>query len=288
MTRVVSQDQARDELKAFLEEFPLLSRYHIGHILDMFPLGTQLENIAKYSLPSIVRLRCPVCKTTNPFRSITSYDKLLVGKPNAVYTRTFRCSGCEEQTANFFLEFDRDRRWVRKVGQLPEWDISLDRDLEEALGADAELFKRAKVCVGQSYGVGACTYLRRVLENQITPLLQLVRQNRADDGALEEELTRIDEILGGRVADERIRLAREVLPDSILVEGDNPLELIYDQLSVGLHRKDEQECTEIAKDLLGPLRHVVVSLSKEREQRRQRRGFGEQIRALRKRAQGRA
>lgn len=279
------RDKARDEIKPFLENYPLLSKYRIGHISGRFSVGTGLGRIAPSILLDLVRLRCPMCRATNPFRTI--YHNALSSRPNPVYIKTFLCTGCEDQTADFFLEFDKDHQWVRKVGQLPEWDISLDHDLEEALGADAELYKRAKVCVGQSYGVGACTYLRRVLENHITPLLQLVRQNRMDDSASSEELSQIDEIIEGRSADEKIRLAREVLPDSLLVEGDNPLEFMYDQLSAGLHRKDEQECTEIARELLDPLRHVVVSLSKEREQRRQRRGFGEQIRALRKRVQGR-
>jgi hypothetical protein len=121
-----------------------------------------------------------------------------------------------------------------------------------------------------------------VLENRITPLLRLILENRSDDGAPPEELARINRIIEGRAADEKIKLAREVLPESLLVEGENPLELIYDELSAGLHTKDEQECTEIARAVLEPVRHVVVSLSKEQEQRRERRSFGEKIKALRR------
>jgi len=202
--------------------------------------------------------------------------------PNDLHMHVLQCTGCEKQTANFLLEFKADREWVRKVGQLPQWDISLEADLEKALGPDAELYKRAKICVGQSYGVGACTYLRRMLENRITPLLALVRQNREEDGAPAEELAQIDEIIEGWAADQKIKLARDVLPESLLVEGDNSLELIYDELSAGLHREDEQECTEIARNLLDPVRYIVVSLSRDREQRLERRSFSEKIKALRR------
>lgn len=271
-------EKAKDEFGAFYEEYPLHSKYSTKHIFGGD--GLRKDIVIANCLPAIVRLYCPVCKITNPFHH-RSHGRQ-TSWPNDLHNQILVCTGCEKQTAAFFLEFQADREWVRKIGQLPQWDISLDPDLEKALDADAEFYKRALICVGQSFGVGACTYLRRVLENRITPLLRLILENRKEDGAPPEELARIERIIGGRAADEKIKLAREVLPEALLVEGDNPLEFIYDELSAGLHGKDEQECTEIARVLLDPVRHVVVSLSKEREQRRERRSFGEKIRALRR------
>jgi len=97
--------------------------------------------------------------------------------------------------------------------------------------------------MSQSFGVGACTYLRRLLENQIAPLLRLVYEARKEEG---EEVSDLSLIMEERTAQRKIRLANQVLPASVAVPGDNPLELIYDRLSAGLHRQSEDECMEIA------------------------------------------
>ena len=275
-----SFEEGRNSLRTFYEEYPLLSKYDTS---DIFTSDLELRTIGSSYLPRAVRLDCPVCKLVNPFRHVSNRQE--TSSPNPLMTHTLSCTGCSEQTASFFLELDPDLQWVRKVGQLPQWDISLDPDLEEALETDADLYKRAKICVWRSFGVGACTYLRRVLENRITPLLGIIQQNKVADGAPPEEVARIDEIIQGRTADEKIKLAREVLPETLLVEGDNPLGFIYDQLSAAIHRRDELECTDVARELLDPVRDIVVYLRQEKEQRRRRRGFGETIRGLRKRLQ---
>ncbi len=68
---------------------------------------------------------------------------------------------------------------------------------------------------------------------------------REDDGADEAELARIDEIARCKVASEKIRLAGEVLPNSLKMEGDNILLLLHDQLSYGIHSGDEDWCGEV-------------------------------------------
>ena len=181
---------------------------------------------------------------------------------------------------------ESEEKWIRKVGQLPPYDISIPRRLEDALGNDAILYKRALICASQSFGVGACTYLRRTLENQITPLLQKVYEIRQEDGASEEELSTIRSIMERGTAEDRIKMANQVLPATVFVPGENPLELIYDRLSDGLHRRDEQECTNIAKESREALEHVFVSLSEEQQRSRGRNRYAEIVRDLRQRAWG--
>jgi hypothetical protein len=84
--------------------------------------------------------------------------------------------------------------------------------------------------MSQSFGIAACSYLRRLLENQITPLLQSVYEVRKEEG---EDVGELSEVLSEKVAENKIRLANNVLPTSLEVPGDNPLELIYDKLSAG-------------------------------------------------------
>jgi hypothetical protein len=134
------------------------------------------------------------------------------------------------------MEVSEDEEWIRKVGQVPPYDISIAPGLQNALGEDAHLYKRAQICMSQSFGIAACSYLRRLMENQITPLLKMVYDARKEEG---EDVDELWEIMGEKIAEKKIRLANQVLPRSLEVSGDNPLELIYDKLSAGLHRQSE-------------------------------------------------
>jgi hypothetical protein len=156
-------------------------------------------------------------------------------------------------------------RAARKIGQIPEPSIEVSTDLAEALGPDdIELYKRAKICANQSYGMAACVYLRRILEDRITPLLKIIKHNRREAGADESELERIQEIIDGEVAADKIELVGEVLPDSLKTAGDNPLSLAYGELSHGIHSRDEDACVELAHKVLPTLDHVLIELSSER------------------------
>jgi hypothetical protein len=173
------------------------------------------------------------------------------------------------------------KKWVRKVGQIPEPSITVARDLEEALGEYTELYKKARICLNQSYGVAACACLRRVLESRITPLLEIIRSNRVEEGADDSELERLDEIIRGKVAAEKIELAGEVLPSSLKLEGENALSLLYDELSFGIHSGNEDECAEIAGRALTSLDYVLIELGTERKKREKRKGFQQNTRQMR-------
>jgi hypothetical protein len=134
--------------------------------------------------------------------------------------------------------------------------------------------------MSQSFGIAACSYLRRLLEEQITPLLRLVYGVRKEEG---EDVAELSKILDERVAEKKIRLANDVLPSSLEVPGDNRLEMIYDKLSAGLHRQSEQECMEIAVETSELLRYVIISINDQYERRQSKNRFTELIRGLRKR-----
>ena len=281
-----------NRINDFIAYDPLYARLDLAQLFNNqnFGLAYKVLNVSK-----IFRW-CPDyrCRTERPYNKVDSPNPDVgfheepggTETTSKVYSLMFRCSGCGSGF-RCWIEVPVDNRGaeqkiIRKVGQLPPFDISIPRRLEGALGDDAILYKRARICVSQSFGVGACTYLRRILENQITPLLQTVYQNRQDDGASEEELNAVRKIMDKGSAEERIKLANEVLPQALRVAGENPLELIYDKLSAGLHRQDEQQCTTVAAEVRDALEHVFVGLSVERQQRQDRNRYAEIVRGLRK------
>lgn len=277
-------DNAVDVMGDFIANAPLYKRLD----LESFAQEGDFEGVQPGGPDTILRY-CPHhrCKAERPYRLIRAQagvgsSNTVPREPRNIITMLYECTHCESR---FWCSFQTSEgaeggEWIQKIGQVPPYDISIPSDLADALGDDAVLYKRAQICMSQSFGVGACTYLRRLLENQIAPLLQLVYQARKEEG---EDVSDFSAIMEERTAEKKIRLANEVLPASVAVEGDNPLELIYDRLSAGLHRQSEQECMGIAVEASEVLGHVIISLNDEYQRRQSKNRYVEMIRGLRKR-----
>lgn len=290
-------DERMDKLNEFIADYPLYRRFDLGKLYD----NSAVTFPSQVLQPLKVFRWCPNsgCRTERPFDRVegpagtepTFHKEPGLGDagnpqyPQGVYSLLFTCAGCGSEFRCWIEvgpEWYEGNRWVRKVGQVPAYDISLPPDLLDALGDDAALYRRALICRSQSFGVGACTYLRRTLENQIQPLLEVVLESRAQAGASEDELQTVRDAMNGRTAEDKIRLANAVLPGSVQVGGENPIELIYDRLSDGLHRRDEQECMSVAHEASEILEYVFTNLSIERKQRQARRAYVERVNTLRK------
>src|SRR5208283_2422826 len=71
----------------------------------------------------------------------------------------------ENQQANLFI----------KVGQWPPLTIEPSPELAKALGPyDSKLYKKGLIDFNFGHGIGAVGYFRRVLENKINALLDLI------------------------------------------------------------------------------------------------------------------
>ena len=193
------------------------------------------------------------------------------------------CTNCKVEEIIYWIQIDQKRGQARKVGQIPEPSIDVPGDLRKALGKDdIELYKRAKICTNQSYGIAACIYLRRLLENRITPLLESVLLIRREQEADEAELNRIEEIIQGTIAKDKIELAGEIVPESLRVEGDNSLYLAYNELSFGIHSSDETTCVELAQRVFPILDRMLIELAVEQQRHASKQLFDSSVKELRK------
>ena len=284
-------DEAVDVVGDFIANYPLYQRLNLKDFLrEQDP--DDLDHMDESEEPPVYKAETVIkyclnerCKAERPYRR-TSFTSGLGGQHHSprrtrirsmVYSCTYCGSAfwCWIEISKRFADGDK---WIRKIGQLPPYDISIERSLEKALKEDAVLYKRAQICIGQSFGIAACVYLRRLLEEQVAPLLWLVYEARKQEG---EDVSGFAEIMEEKVAENKIRLANKVLPTSAAVEGDNPLELIYDRLSAGLHRQSEDECIEIAREASQVLQHVIVSINDEYQQRQSKNRYVELIRKMR-------
>jgi hypothetical protein len=258
-----------ENVKEFIESEPLYSKLEI-----------EPPSSFRLITPDMVLLGCARCERVQPYRqkpksaSGVSRNIGMASNPgegaslpppqrmsSGVQFIHLLCTGCNRQEFLCWIEVNAEEKWIRKVGQLPPWTIQLSKELETSLDESVGLYKSALICMSQSYGIGACTYMRRVLEDRLNPLLEIAYQVREEAGAAKEELNEIRRTIEGRTAEDKIKLANQVAPESVAVGGQNPLEKIYDHLSAGLHRRDEQECVKIAMEVRQPLERIFIRLS---------------------------
>lgn len=155
---------------------------------------------------------------------------------------------------------------VQKIGQLPAWSIDPPKEVVRALAAaDLALYRNALICMSQSYGLGALASFRRVVENTVGALLDLVEEAALGDNDT-EALEAVRQARETRIADEKLRLVAAVVPATLRPGGVNPLSKLYQDYSRGLHALSDEEWLEIATELRDALEYVFGNLRDRLEQ----------------------
>ncbi len=179
---------------------------------------------------------------------------------NAVYV----CTSCTTYQRTFHLLFDFDMIHVMKVGQYPPWREKIKPELKKLLGDQTDLYQKALILESQSYGIGAFAYYRRIVEEQITKLVEDIEVliPESDKAAYQEAVERVRET---HIASDKIELVKDLLPSSLKPNNINPLDIIYGHLSGGLHGKDEEECLEIAESLRESVIYLITKVYENRD-----------------------
>ena len=260
--------------KKFLEEYPLYRKFYMK-------IPTRLDDIPK---PGI-HMNCPNCNSEETFTMTNNYydrdnfrqgaiQKSVFGEyrddppDGAMVIPIYTCARCSSSNIIFMLKFADDSSCVLKIGQFPPWNTQIDKNLSKILGTHAENYKRGLTCESQSYGIGAYAYYRRIIEEIIDALLDSIQdllnepERRDYKDALEETKKTI-------VAKEKIALVKDLLPASLRTNGINPLNILHDTLSEGVHTKTEEECLEIASTIRETLVYLVNQVIQTKESSKQ-------------------
>jgi hypothetical protein len=133
----------------------------------------------------------------------------------------YRCRNCGREKQHYWIEWSernppgegQDAGVIIKVGQWPPLSIEPPSDLAKILGKeDANLYKKALINASISHGVGALAYFRRVIENKVNQLIDLIAEaaQAAHTGA--DELKHIEAVKTGFHIDRKIEFAKGLLP----------------------------------------------------------------------------
>lgn len=174
---------------------------------------------------------------------------------------TYGCSNCRRYEKTFSLAATRtdgeESGECFKFGELPEYGPPTPAKLIKLIGPDREMFLKGRRCENQGLGVGAFVYYRRVVENQKNRILDEIIKVAQKVGAETGQVQKLEAAKSEVQFSKALSNVRNALPQSLLINGHNPLSLLHSALSDGLHAKSDQHCLEIASSV----RVVLAELS---------------------------
>jgi hypothetical protein len=261
-----------EKAEEFLSSYPL---YRVLRVRDLPETFGQLEAVAP-------QLRCPKCRADRTFhlRSVDGKapdhltwssraggggelppQRLLSG----VRLLSYGCSKCRTEVLFLVVLYAEA---IKKVGQEPPWEAQIPRSVETFLGEPlADLCRRGIRSESQGYGIGAFAYYRRVVEQIVDRLFDSIAEN-IDEARTPAFAAALDAARKERVADKKIAIVKDMLPETLRPDGMNPLDVLHDCLSGGLHHGTEEECLDGAAMVRAALEYLIQQLAARGEGRR--------------------
>lgn len=251
------------DIKAFLESAPLYS-WREFKLPPINRSSLWIREIDAY---------CEVCEQQRPFQDLRPRGSGSGQSVSALKSGTsyfeFSCVSCRKSHREYLVEqiLNEGNIRIQKYGERPRSKLARNRVLQKFLKDDLENYEKAIICLSHEFGVAAFAYFRRVVENNINSLLDLVQQDAQSSGGDRATLDAIAELRKDAPMSEKIKIANLALPSHLKPDGLNPLGRLYQVLSEGVHSLSETECLAKAKATSECLTFLVGELASRREHR---------------------
>lgn len=210
-----------------------------------------------------LQLHCPgqACSGKRFFRCTNAANTSIQADELIHIHLAYTCSNCRKSEKIFSLSVlwsgDSDAGYCRKLGESPPYGFPISSRTIKIIGPDRDLFLNGYRCENQGFGIGALAYYRRVVENQknriLDRIIKVASRLKVSEDVLETLYTAKNETQFSKA----ISSVKDILPDILLVNGENPLTTLHAALSQGLHEQTDEQCLEMA----GSVRTALEALS---------------------------
>jgi hypothetical protein len=232
-----------------LQDAPL----HEARRIQMLFYQPQHGNIL---FPEEIQVHCDHAKCGGVRRHIKKQDnKFQIGE-NFYGFVLYVCINCNEANKVFAVKAERSGKEEYpgnciKIYQEPSFGAPIPKRLFHVIGeANREYFLQARRAIARGLGVGAYSYYRRIVENTkfdlVNSVLEVAQATNAPPGQIE--------LLKNAQAENQFSKAIEMLrgegaiPAVLLIDGHNPLSLLHDLLSEGIHQLNDAECLKRSQE----------------------------------------
>lgn len=262
----VQEEIHYESIADFLEGFPPNQLVHISDLSER----KYIQNVGTCGvmLTPEIQLHCTSdsCNGVRFFRCVSGQGKRLKQQYEYVYI-TYRCSNCQKNEKTFSLAAKLDEEEeatgeLYKFGELPPFGPPTPPKLIKLIGPDRDDFLKGRRCENQGLGVGAFIYYRRVVENQKNRILSEIIKVSEKLSAPKEKIEVLRQAINETQFSKALDMTKDALPESLLINGHSPIQLLHSALSEGVHALSDDQCLELA----GSIRVVLSELSERLSQ----------------------
>jgi hypothetical protein len=198
-----------------------------------------------------------------------SVEKVGCGRYNTPFI-AYRCRDCGRWDKTFALILTPDLNakptllTAIKLGEYPPFGSHLAKRLQDMLSkTDLELYRKGLRTEREGNGIGAAAYFRRVVENQWRALVKKLRDAAEKLGTPHEKLKVFEEALAQPQFSTAVDTLKDAIPAKLLIlDGRNPLTLLYRPLSVQIHDLSDEQCLQQAADIRAVLNETFDNISR--------------------------
>lgn len=185
-------------------------------------------------------------------------------------SKQYKCRNCANRYWTYYFCWDKGQQTsvFFKVGQYPELEEQVSKTLEQALKPeDLKMYKNALRLRNFNLGIAAVAYMRRVVENRMNDMLEILHEAARVHNAPDEVLARHESVKNEKRFSVKVDYAGDLLPRSLRPEGHpNPMAVLHELASDGLHTKSDEECVDIFDECRQTFEYVFGKMRIETEE----------------------
>ncbi len=192
---------------------------------------------------------------------------------NGMLDYAFKCIGycqsCKKNQVYFLLHIstfptNEERKiFVEKVGVSPQMKILPKQEVTKFFDRESnKWYYKGINAISDNYGIGSLAYFRRIIEKELIHIIEEIK--KLPDAHSLEIQSLLDEHKQQPTVSTIYEKIFQHLPNSLKSLGDNPIKLLYNQTSEGLHSMTEDKAMEKARIILQLLDFVIIKINEER------------------------
>ncbi|QQE11629.1 hypothetical protein JD969_19435 [Planctomycetota bacterium] len=250
-------------LSYVFEKSPPNIGYKISDIAEFKFVNSYGGSQKKHCIDTVdIHLHCDNTACMGPRCFRTTSKQIILQKDDTVHIHVrYTCSNCQESIKYFSLAIDlldnKSDIQIKKLGENPSFAPLTPANLFSLIGTDRDNFLNGRKCEIQGLGIGAFVYYRRVVENQRERILCKIKKVMKQSNIATDK---IDIAINEIQFKKSIELTKDVLPESLHINGQNPLLLLHRALSIGVHEMSDEECLKNATSVRVVLIELVERL----------------------------
>jgi hypothetical protein len=201
---------------------------------------------------------------------------------------SYECRNCDKGRKTFALRFwrpgaDQNDFLMIKIGEIPRFGEPRPDVVTDVLDDEIKFFEYGYRAERDGLGIGAFAYYRRFVESHKDKIIAEIKKVAIAQNLDKSIIETLDRAATKREFKAAVDEIKDAIPDSLKINGANPLTLLHNALSGGLHNDDDVDCLEIAQDI----RTVLTALaSRTSELLKAETGFKDAVTRLNKRNSG--